>query len=46
MGVTKLTPEAIEKLRTRKVPFALQKYLPVVPQAVKRPVDKKAQVKI
>lgn len=46
MGTTKLTPEAIEKLRTRKAPFPLQKYLPMMPQTIKGPADKEAQVKI
>ena len=46
MGITKLTPEAIEKLRTRKAPFPLQKYLPVMSQAAVGPADKKTQVEI
>lgn len=28
MGLTKLTPDVVEKLRTQKAPFALKKYLP------------------
>lgn len=31
MGITKLTPEVVEKLRTQKAPFALQQYLPKPP---------------
>ena len=33
MGITKMTPENIEKFRTQKAPFPLQKYLPVQPGA-------------
>ncbi|KAF8430008.1 mitochondrial ribosomal protein L16 [Tirmania nivea] len=31
MGLVKLTPDVVEKLRTSKAPFALKKYLPVPP---------------